>query len=380
MANPEQIQAIYRSHLPAFTRFAFRELHPEVELIDSWHLDIIGDALQRVEAGEITRLIINMPPRTLKSFSASVALPVWLLGRDPTRKVLSITGTKNIAEQLDASCRALMKAPRCQALFPHLLPTEKKRDLVLPQGGGRFFNVAGGALIGRGADLIIIDDPITPALANDDKKRRDLNKWFDAEVVTRLNDQTAGAIVVVMHRLHNDDLCAHLLRGEQTWTQISIPAMSVSDESWPTPTLGKEYIRRFRNHFGPVLGGGEAIYRRLFEVGAYNFAAHYQQAPYKHMNDEEKRGGCFRSPDEWGFPAWSFRKVPETTILAYEVFGVGDYHPAMPPRQMTMEEYERYARWTADYQRRLLEDPNAKFGPPEGETWPPEDNCGDGNS
>jgi len=370
MAKTDRLMALYRN-FTAFSRFAFRELHPETELIESWHLDVLSDALQRVDAGEITRLMINMPPRTLKSFTASVALPVWMLGRDPSRKVLSITGTKDIAGELDANCRTLMQGPRCHALFPHLRPLESKRDLILPQGGGRLVNVAGGPLIGRGADTIIVDDPMTPALVNDDSKRRALNKWFNAEVVTRLNDQTGGAIVVVMHRLHHDDLCGHLLSGDQSWTQISIPAMSVEDERWSLPTLGKELERPSRHHFGPVLGGGEAIYRRLFEVGAYNFAAHYQQAPYRHMNDEEMRGGCFGGPDdEHGFPTMWFGRVSETEILAHEVFGNGDHHPAAPPRPMTEEEFERYGRWTEAYQRRRNDDSNAEFVPPEGETWP----------
>ena len=105
----------------------------------------------------------------------------------------------------------------------------------------------------------------------------------------------------------------------------------------------------------------------MLDIGAYNFSAQYQQKPYVHMNDEEVRGGWFAQPEEFGFPMGALCRVPETAILAYELFGIGDRHPAMPARRMSREECERFSVWTADYQRRLLEDPNAKFGPPENE-------------
>ena len=96
MASPDEIKALYRQHFPAFLRFAFRELHPGQKLIDTPHIDVPADHLARVARGDITRLIINMPPRSLKSFSASVALPAWLLGRDPTRQIISVAGTKEL--------------------------------------------------------------------------------------------------------------------------------------------------------------------------------------------------------------------------------------------------------------------------------------------
>ena len=107
---------------------------------------------------------------------------------------------------------------------------------------------------------------------------------------------------------------------------------------------------------------------------AYNFGAQYQQAPFVHMNDEEVRGGCFGGPDdEWGFPAMWFGRVPERLIMAYEVFGVGEHHPAARPRAMTKEEWERYARWTTDYQRRLkLKSRRTSSARRRARAWPPD--------
>ena len=227
--------------------------------------------------------------------------------------------------------------------------------------------MVGGILVGRGADLIVIDDPIAPARVHDEPRRRAVNKWFDAEVIQRLNDKDKGAVIVVMQRLHHDDLCGHLLSGEQPWVHLNLPAIATADEVWRV-SRGGVVTRRKGEALAPQIDGRVTLFRRMLDIGAYNFGAQYQQTPFEHMNDDGKRGGYFAEPDdEWGFPQAAFYSVPETTIMAYELFGVGKHHPAMPPRQMTMEEWKRYAVWTMDYQRRRLEDPKAKWGRPDNE-------------
>lgn len=76
--SADEIKALYRSNFAAFMRFAFRELHPNQPLVDTWHIDVLADTFERVANGEIKRLIINLPPRCLKSHAASIALPVWM--------------------------------------------------------------------------------------------------------------------------------------------------------------------------------------------------------------------------------------------------------------------------------------------------------------
>lgn len=370
MASPDQIKALYRQHFPAFLRFAFRELHPNQTLIEAPYIDMLADHLVRVARGEITRLIINMPPRSLKSFATSVVLPAWLLGRDPTRQIISVAGTKELAADFENATSTLIKAPRCRAIFPHLTPENRRGDLLLPHGGRRIAAHVGGTLIGRGADLILIDDPIAPAYVHDTARRNAVRKWFDAEVIQRLNNNTTGAVIVVMQRLHVDDLSGHLLRGARPWVHLNMPAIATVDECW-TLSDGRTFERRKGQAMAPDLEDRRELYDRMRDIGAYNFAAQYQQAPYRHTNDEETRGGCFGGPDDaWGFPTLRFGTVPEVDVMAHEVFGVGDHNPASPPRLMTIAEFERYARWTIDYQRRLQEDPYATFGSPEGETWP----------
>lgn len=375
MATAEQFAALYRTRFPAFLRFAFHELHPGQKLVETPHIDVLADYLARVARGEITRLIINMPPRSLKSFATSIALPTWLLGKDPTRQIMSVAGTKELSRDFEASTKALLASSRCRALFPHLKLDGRPGDLQLPHGGRRIAATVGGTLIGRGADLIVIDDPIAPARVHDTASRNAVKKWFDAEVIQRLNDKKTGAVIVVMQRLHVDDLSGHLLGGEQPWVHLNMPAIAMAGERWEL-SGGRVYLREKGQALAPDIEGRRQLFERMLDIGAYNFGAQYQQAPFKHMNDEEMRGGCFAGPDdEWGFPSLWFGKVRETAIMAHEVFGFGDHNPAAPARQMTRDEFERYGRWTEDYQRRLQDDPHAKFGPPAGETWPPDPNA-----
>lgn len=372
MATAEQITALYRTRFPAFLRFAYNELHRGQPLIDSWHINVLADHLARVARGEITRLVINMPPRSLKSIATSVALPVWLLGKNPKRQILSVAGTKALAADLEAASRALVSSARCRALFPHLEFEGRPGNFRLPHGGRRIAATVGGTLIGRGADLIVIDDPIAPAHVHDAARRNAVKKWFDAEVIQRLNDKKTGAVIVVMQRLHVDDLAGHLLGGEQPWVHLNMPAIAMADERWELSD-GRVYERRKGNALAPSIESRQQLYERMLDIGAYNFGAQYQQAPFEHISDDGMRGGCFGGPDDpWGFPTMWFGKVAETAIMAHEVFGVGEHHPAKPPRKIAIGEFERYSRWSADYQRRLQDDPTAAFGPPAGETWPPE--------
>lgn len=370
MATTDQIKALYRCRFDAFLRFAYRELHPNQKLIETWHLDVLAEHLDRVAKGEIKRLIINLPPRMLKSHAASVALPVWLLGRDPTKTILSIAGTKELAQDLDRATRTLISTPRCLALYPHLKSERggKGRDLMLPHGGKRLSAVVRGSLIGRGADVIIIDDPITPVAAADDARRRAVNRWFDAEVLQRLNNKRTGAVIVIMQRLHHDDLTGHLLAQETPWVHLNMPAIAVGDERWPS--IGGQTIERRQGSClaGPV-ESKQQLFEHMLDIGAYAFGAQFQQAPVRHQEPDERRSGCFvDGTDPYGFETFAMSRVSERAIMAHEVFGVGAQHPARHPKNLTMDEFERLSALTADYQRRLKEDPEAPWLSPRPDT------------
>ena len=106
-----QYEALLRQDLTTFTARCFHELNPQTELAMNWHLEVIGAKLTAVREGRIRRLIINLPPRHLKSLMASVALPAWCLGRDPAAQILCVSYAQDLADKLARDCRAIMQGP-----------------------------------------------------------------------------------------------------------------------------------------------------------------------------------------------------------------------------------------------------------------------------
>ncbi len=339
VSRDELILWCYRSHFAAFNRFAFRELHPGVTLRDNWHITMIADRLEKCARGEIRRLIINVPPRSLKSHAASVAFPLWVLGRDPLRKIMTIAGTRSLVADLSDSTDRLLRSDRLRAVFPHLMPGQKPGVLELPDGGRRMPVLAGNSQIGRGADMIIIDDPMPAEVAKDEKARTEVNQWFDGEVIQRLNDKTNGVIIVVMQRLHPDDLTGHLLAGSEAWEQLVLPAVANRDETWSTSD-GNIFRRHRGEALAPETEDLDQLRERLHQVGAGNFTAQYMQDPRLYVHEDECRHGGFNLESDRGYPRLIFGRFPEANYLRREIFGDTDVFAPGRQRELTPEEWK----------------------------------------
>jgi len=347
-------ERLYRSDLAAFTKLAFYELHPQFKLGTSLLFDIMGDALQGCLDRGTSRLILNAPPRSFKSHCASVAMVVYALGRDPTCKIIVGAGTRALAAELQRRAIAFMRNPRCRALFPYLRPTVTPGEIVLPHGGSILYRAVGQSLIGRGADLIVIDDPIAPHRAQDGVEREGVNAWYDAEIVPRLNDKGGGAIILVMQRVHRDDLTAHV-RKSGVWTEVVLPAIALKDEAWRLHQR-RTVIRRKGELLLPDREGREILIAILHEIGAYNFRAQYLQQPSRAPGLE--RVGWFWAPRllDWqpGMPmGGAFRKIREIDTILFEVFGVGEPPPYASETPYSDAEWEAHA---IIQQRRLVAD------------------------
>lgn len=278
----EQYQEILRNDIYAFAHRAFNELNPRARLLPHAFLEVLTAHLERVRQGAIRRLIINMPPRSLKSHCASIVFPAWLLGHDPSAQVLAISYAQDLADRLARECRALMSVPFYQAIFPTRLSPQKQAtaEFETTKKGYRLSTSVGGVLTGRGADYLIIDDPLKPDEAVSDARRTAVNEWYNNTLYSRLNDKARGAIVIIMQRLHEDDLVGHVLRQEP-WVVLSFPAIAERDEEFTIETPYGLYC--FRRNTGDVLHpeheSRETLERIRQTVGPYNFAGQYQQAP-----------------------------------------------------------------------------------------------------
>jgi len=162
--NARVLRALWRTNLNAFVWKTFVTLSPGQTFVRNWHLEAIAYQLERVRRGEIDRLIINMPPRSLKSIMASVAFPAFILGLDPTRRIICVSYSGDLAKKHANDFRAIVDAPWYQDLFHETRIGQKDSEIEIETTarGFRLATSVGGTLTGRGAEIIIIDDPLKP--------------------------------------------------------------------------------------------------------------------------------------------------------------------------------------------------------------------------
>jgi predicted phage terminase large subunit-like protein len=266
----------------AFTERGFAELNPHTQFRRNWHIEVICATLEAVAHGKLRRVIINVPPRSLKSHCASIAFPAWLLGHNPSAQILAVSYGQDLSDKFARDCRTLMSSQFYMTLFSARVSPQKHAtaEFETTAHGYRLATSVGGVLTGRGADIIIIDDPMKPDEAPSEVRRKAVNDFYDATLYSRQNDKANTAIVLIMQRLHEDDLVGHVL-GQEPWTVLRFPAIGEEDEIYSIDGL---YGRReFRRRAGEPLHADRESLATLDGIrqtlGSYNFAAQYQQSP-----------------------------------------------------------------------------------------------------
>jgi hypothetical protein len=153
---------ILRCDFSAFVHRSFLELNGQAAFLSNWHLEVLAAKLEDVRLGRCRRLIINIPPRHLKSHTATIAFPAWLLGHDPAKRILTVCYAQDLSDKLARDSRALMASPFYQSLFDTRLSPDRQAvgEFETTEGGYRFSSSVGGVVTGRGADIIIVDDPM----------------------------------------------------------------------------------------------------------------------------------------------------------------------------------------------------------------------------
>jgi predicted phage terminase large subunit-like protein len=274
------VDAVLRTDLYAFVQAFFPMVSSGDVLLPNWHIDAITSALMKVMRGEITRLIITVPPRSLKSICASVALPAFVLGHDPTRRIICVSYSENLAGKHANDCRALMRSERYRRLFPRTRISASKDTELEVMTSARGFRLAtsvGGTLTGRGGNLVVIDDPMKPLDAQSQSARESTLQWYGNTLLTRLNDKARDAIIVVMQRLHLDDLVGYLLE-QDGWTHLNLPAIAEVEQSIPLGA-GRFHVRKPGDLLHPEREPQAVLDETKRTMGSVEFAAQYQQSP-----------------------------------------------------------------------------------------------------
>jgi hypothetical protein len=274
------LRALLRRNFNAFVEKAFTTLAPAQAFDPAWHLRAIGWQLERVRRGNIRRLIINMPPRSLKSITVSVAFPAFLLGHEPTQRIICVSYSADLAKKHSNDFRALMEAPWFRDLFPQARIGRKDSEIEieLTARGFRLATSVGGTLTGRGAEIIIIDDPLKPDDAYSEAKRNAANEWFKNTLMSRLDDKRTGVIVIVMQRVHIDDLTGFVQSLSDDWEVLSLPAIAPIDEDIPI-SADKIYHRKAGEALSPEREPLAVLEQLKAQLGGDAFSAQYQQEP-----------------------------------------------------------------------------------------------------
>jgi predicted phage terminase large subunit-like protein len=270
--------AILRKEFDWFLRRCLMTLNPGFPYLPNWHISAIGYQLERILRGEITRLIINMPPRHLKSLTVSVAWPAFLLGHEPWRRIFAISYGDELSLKHALDFRSIVESPWYRRAFRDMQITRSLQDEVWTTAQGfRKATSVFGTLTGLGGDVFIIDDPQKPVDAQSDTQRNRLNQWVSNTLMSRLDSKETGVIIVLQQRVHLNDLSGYLMECGG-WEVLSLPAIAEQDETIMIGE-GKFHSRAAGEALHPALEPLESLERLRHQIGADVFAAQYQQVP-----------------------------------------------------------------------------------------------------
>jgi predicted phage terminase large subunit-like protein len=268
--------------LASFARGAWPILEPGTPLKWNWHLDLICEYLTLVKQRIIRRLVINVPPQTMKSRLVNVFYPTWSWSQIPTRRFLSSSYSGDLSEGFNVERSKLVTSEWFQRMFSGqvALTQETQAQIENAVGGRMSATSTGGTATGKGTHDVIVDDPLNPKQAASETELRGSTEFFDQTLRTRLSDQVSGAFVIVMQRLAELDLTGHLMaKNPGEWTHIRMPMEAEEDESWAFPISGRVVQRKKGELLWPDRFPRQVVDSLKRDMGSWAYAAQYQQRP-----------------------------------------------------------------------------------------------------
>lgn len=284
------LRALEKSYLRAefslaqFVRRAWRILEPDKPLKWNWHLDLLCEYLEAVEAGRIKRLVINVPPRSLKSIIVTVCYPCWAWVRRPGKRFLFSSYASSLSIKHSVDRRQVIESDWFQygwgTRFRLSDDQNSKAEFANTRRGHMIATSMEGTATGKGCDVLIIDDPQNPKEAYSDPERESANDNFDRTFTSRLDDKKEGAIVIVMQRLHPRDLTGHVVaNAPQDWLVLSLPAEAQDDECHVYPMTGRIHRRAKGELLHDDREGRAELDKQKRAMGSAQFSAQYNQNP-----------------------------------------------------------------------------------------------------
>lgn len=331
----------YEDSLYEFLRAGWRYIDPN-PFVDSWHLGAIAEHLQAVCDGQITRLIINQPPRTSKS-SMLVAFDPWVWAqRDhtdtsgPGVQFLHASYAQSLSIRDSVKTRRMLESPWYQRYWGDRVRITSDQNTKVrfdnAQGGYRLATSVGGTLTGEGGSIIIIDDPHNAMEAESEAIRLSTLEWFDNSLSTRLNNPRTGAMILVMQRLHEDDLTGHILSSDagSDWVHLMLPMRYESERArilYPN-AIGWSDERTVEGELlTPERYDERSVKRLEKQLGPYGAAGQLQQRP-------EPKGGGILKRDYW--MDWERETYPQVDYVLASIDTAFTENEENDPSAMTV--------------------------------------------
>jgi predicted phage terminase large subunit-like protein len=293
MDSKDLYRSIYKDSYYEFFKDGFPVLHPNKELKDNWHVEYLCDKIQsgveRVIAGEPRQkhLLINIPPRSLKSMIASVYLLPWIWTRIPWGKMISASYSHALSLKHNIKTRDIITSTWYTSLYPEIkLRVDQNRQNLFenPFSGSRYGTSVGGAVTGMGAEIISIDDLLNPKKANSDIERATTIEYFKQTLQSRFDDAEKGLFIIIEQRLHEDDLSGYILQNlADEFEHINIPAELTEDT---TEEVKQYYVDGL---YDPIRFPRKELEKLRRSLGAYGYAGQYLEAP------APKEGGLIKN-------------------------------------------------------------------------------------
>lgn len=284
------LNAACRLSFDAFAHKAFTLIEPGNNYEYNWHMDCIAEHLEASFRGEISRLIINIPPRCLKSVLVAQLYPAWVLGKEPHHQFIGASYAHTLAERNVMRTRQVLQTEWYKQCFPEteISRDQNQKDYFTTTKAGQYKGTGiGGTITGFGASTLIVDDPINPMEAASDTIRNSANEYIRSTLFSRFNDARKQRMVMIMQRLHEADPTGDLYK-DGGYTLVKLPAeaktsvhIRLNDKTWTMDT---------GDLLNPARLPAEALYQMRTDLGEYNYAGQYLQEPVPLGGGEFKDG------------------------------------------------------------------------------------------
>lgn len=270
-----------KERLADYVKSAWPVLEPGKKYSHNWHIDLISEYLTAVHLGQIKRLLINMPPRHMKSINVTVCFPTWVWLHNPTRQFMFASYSERLSYKHSRDRRHLIRSPWYQKAWADRFrmadDDNQIQKFTNDRRGHMIATSVGGASTGEGFDIGIIDDPVNPKEAASEVLRVRANDWRDQTWSTRKNSKEAAEIIV-MQRLHEKDQSGHVL-AKGGWEHLVIPMEAEKRTIIVFPLSKRKVTRELGDILQPERFGPEEIERLKIDLGPVAYPAQYQQDP-----------------------------------------------------------------------------------------------------